>query len=318
MSQTPAPARRSANFAAPTRDANTPAGLTALSWHEMVTLLTRTDKRRERIVLDIDLREQHETDGTKFTDMLRDLKRSNQQLTNLSLVPVYDGRLSAVDADRLEDDGNPVIRKVANAPKGRIKIRTLADQKFTLADGSKAVRDLHFVDGTPALKEYDGNADEWFVKLTRTDIEPQKRSTSKGIHYDIYVTWVVADHPLASKWAGAQVRVRNNSTQKERRENSRRSVFTRVCPESDPEHQKLFGRREDSESFNTTYKNRLSNKRVRSRGRVRNQLNLLAFQMNENDKAMYAHFQRTGDQAAYDKRFSYRPKRLKKPLLKAA
>ena len=58
--------------------------------------------------------------------------------------------------------------------------------------------------------------------------------------------------------------------------------------------------------------------RVRSVGRIRNQLNLLAFQMNENDKAMYAHFWRSGDQDAYDKRFSYRPQRLTKPLLKAA
>ena len=92
----------------------------------------------------------------------------------------------------------------------------------------------------------------------------------------------------------------------------------RVAPESDPQHPGLFGRREDSESFNATYKNRLNNARVRSVGRIRNQLNLLAFQMNENDKAMYAHFWRSGDQDAYDKRFSYRPQRLTKPLLKAA
>ena len=97
-----------------------------------------------------------------------------------------------------------------------------------------------------------------------------------------------------------------------------RSVFTRVCPESSDEHHKLFGRREDSESLNATYKNRLNDARVRSVGRIRNQLNLLAFQMNENDKAMHAHFSRSGDENAYDKRFSYRPERITKPLLKAA
>ena len=42
--------------------------------YEMVTLLTRTDLRQERIVLGVGLREQHETDANKFTDMLLDLK----------------------------------------------------------------------------------------------------------------------------------------------------------------------------------------------------------------------------------------------------
>ena len=61
----------------------------------------------------------------------------------------------------------------------------------------------------------------------------------------------------------------------------------------------------EGESFNATYKDHLKNARVRSVGRIRNQLNLLAFQMNENDKAMHAHFWRSGDPNAYDKRFSY-------------
>ena len=77
-------------------------------------------------------------------------------------------------------------------------------------------------------------------------------------------------------------------------------------------------KREDGESHNATYKNRLDHARVRSIGRIRNQLNLLAFQMNENDKARYAHFWRTGDEEGYDKRFTYRPERLTEPLLKAA
>lgn len=50
-----------------------------------------------------------------------------------------------------------------------------------------------------------------------------------------------------------------------------------ICPECSPEHRKPFGRREDSESFNATYKSRLNDSRVRAVGRVRNQPNLLAF-----------------------------------------
>ena len=282
--------------------------------YEMVTLLTRTDLRQERIVLGVGLREQHETDANKFTDMLLDLKHDEPPLTDMSLVPVYDGRLNATDIDRLQDDGNLVVCKVANDPKGKIKIRTLHDQTFTRPDGSKTVLDVHFVDGTAALKTHDSIAVEWFVKLERQKIQPNELVNS----ICTYIEWRVTDHPLVSKWAGAVVRVRLNSTKEERLQNRRRPVYMRVVPESDPMHPKLFGRREDSESFNATYKDRLNDARVRSVGRIRNQLNLLSFQMNENDKAMHAHFERSKDEDAYDKRFSYRPKRITKALLKAA
>ena len=46
--------------------------------------------------------------------------------------------------------------------------------------------------------------------------------------------------------------------------------------------------------------------------------NLLAFQQNENDKAMYGHFLRTGDTDARSKRFAYMPPRRAGPLLKPA
>ena len=293
-------------------------GLDGPLCYEMVTVLTRTDLRQERIVLDLDLRKKGQHDANKFTDMTLDMQQVVPELTDLPLVVVYDGRMGAVDADRLQSKGNPVVRKVANDPNSRIKKRCLRDQKFTLADGSEAVRDLYFVDGTPALKEHDGDAAEWFVKLKYKDMQPVSRSNSEGTHKDLYVVWRVADHRLASKWASAEVRVRQNSTQKEIDENNRRTVYVRPCPETHADHQKLFGRREDAESFNATYKSGLNGGRVRSVGRVHNQLNLLAFQMNENDTAMYAHHWRLGYQAAYDERFSYRPKRLKKPLLKAA
>ncbi len=289
-------------------------GVDGALMYEMVALLTRTDERQGRIILDIDLRERDQTDANVFTDMVLDLKRDNPHLADMPLVAVYDGKLNAADFDRLQDDGNMVIRKVSNDPKGRIKIRALHDQTLTLADGSKAVRDVHIVDGTPALKAYDGDAIEWFVKMDREKIQINELVNSKCI----YTEWRVADHPLAAEAAAATVRLRHNSTNREREQNRRRSVYMRVCPESCPEHPKLFGRREDGESHNATYKNRLNHARVRSMGRIRNQLNLLAFQLNENDKAVYAHFWRTGDYEGYDKHFAYRPERLAEPLLKAA
>ncbi len=293
---------------------NAEGGIDGPTMYEMVSSLTRTDDRQERIILDTDLREEDETDANLFTEMVLNMKENNPSLRDMPLVPVYDGRLNAEDFDTLQDDGNLVVKKVGNDPGSRIKIRTRYDQNFVLRDGSKVVSDVSVVDGTPAIKVYDSDAIEWFVKMEREKIQINKLKNSKTI----YTVWRVADHPLAGRFAGALVRLGHNSSREEREKNRRRSVYMRVCPESSAEHRKIFGRREDVESHNATYKNRLGDARVRSVGRIRNRLNLLSFMMNENDKAMYAHFWRSGDYAAYDKRFSYRPVRLAEPLLKAA
>ncbi len=289
-------------------------GLDGALVHEMVAVVTRTDERQGRIILDNDLREEHETDANLFTKMFLDLRRNNDELQGMLLIALYDQRLNAVDFDTLQDDGVIVVRKVGNDPGGRIKIRVCPDQRLSLRDGSKVLRAVHIVDGTPALKVYDGNSVEWFVKLEREKIQVNELVNSKCI----YTEWRVVDHPLVGAMAGAMVRLRHNSTKNEREKNRRRSVYMRVSPESCPDHLEIYPKREDSESHNATYKKRLDHGRVRSVGRIRNRLNLLAFQMNENDKAMYAHFWRTGDYEGYDKRFAYRPERLDEPLLKAA
>ena len=289
-------------------------GLDGALIHEMVAVLARTDERQGRIILDIDLRNPHETDANVFTQMVLDMRRDNPELEDMLLIAIYDQRLNATDFDTMQDDGIIVIKKVGNDPNGRIKIRARPDQNFVLRDSSKVVRDVHIVDGTPALKVYDGDAVEWFVQMEREKIQINQLVNSKCI----YTEWRVVDHPLAGAIAGAWVRLRHNSKREEREKNCRRSVYMRVSPESCPEHADLYPKREDSESHNATYQNRLKDARARSVGRIRNQLNLLAFQMNENDKAMYAHFWRTGDEEGYDKRFAYRPVRLAEPLLKAA
>ena len=134
----------------------------------------------------------------------------------------------------------------------------------------------------------------------------------------IYCEWQVADHALAGDLAGATARIRHNSKKREIETGRRRSVYLRVCPESSPEHPKVFGLREDAESHNSTQKRQLIDGRVRSVGRTRNALNLLAFQMTWNDTAMYAHYMRHANIDAYATRFAYKPPRRADPLLAAA
>ena len=187
-----------------------------------------------------------------------DLKDSYFDLQQMPLVAVYDMRLNSTDMDRLQAAGNIVIRKVAKDPGNKTKIRALHDQTFTLTDGSTKTRDVHFARGTPALKEYDGDSNECLIEMTREKIQINDLVNSKAL----YTEWRVADVSLAKEFAGAKVRISHNSTEQEIQAQRRRTVFTRVCPESCPEHSDLFGLREDAESENSTAKSKLQDNRL--------------------------------------------------------
>ena len=277
-------------------------------------LATRIGERQGRLLLDGDLREEGETDANLFTEMVLDLKASDDDLAKMPLVPIYDMRLNSTDFDRLQDDGNLVIRKVAKDPGGKTKIRALHDQTFILADGTKKIRDVHVANGTPTLKEYDGDSVECLIEMTREKIQINDLMQSHAL----YSEWRVADVALAGEFAGAMVRISHNSTDKERASNRRRSIFLRVCPESCPEHRDFFGLREDAESINSTHMSQLDEDRVRYVGRIRNRLHLIANRQNENDKNMYGYLIRRGDMAAYRRRFTYKPIRWEDSLPRAA
>ena len=296
------------------QNAKSKGGLDGPLMYEAVTLATRIDERQGRLLLDGDLREEGETDANLFTEMVLDLKRSDSELQKMPLVPIYDMRLNSTDFDRLQEDGNLVIRKVAKDPGDKTKIRTLQDQTFTLADGTTKIRDVHVARGTPTLKKYDGNLVECLIETTREKIQINDLVNSKAL----YTEWRVAKVDLAKEFAGATVRISHNSTDEERESGHRRSVFLRVSPESCPEHRDFFGLREDAESHNSTHKSHLDNDRVRSKGRIRNRLNLIAYRQNENDKGMYGYLIRRGDMTAYRKRFTYKPIRWEDSLPRAA
>ena len=296
------------------RQATTGSGSDGPQIYEAVTLLTRADERQGRLILGIGLRHAHQTDANLFTDMVLDLKHNNPSLSDAALMCVYDQRLNATDFDRLHDDGNIPIRKVGHDPGGRKKVRVLHDQPFELADGTKAAHDVHVANGTPSLRVHDADGVEWLIETVRTKMQRNRLKNSRVI----YCEWQVADHALAGDLAGATARIRHNSKKREIETGRRRSVYLRVCPESSPEHPEVFGLREDAESHNSTQKRQLIDGRVRSVGRTRNALNLLAFQMTWNDTAMYAHYMRHANIDAYATRFAYKPPRRADPLLAAA
>ena len=254
-----------------------------------------------------------ETEASVFTDMVLDLRESPEIEASLQAV-AYDMALHSVDTDRLQDEGLIVVNKLPLVKGKKIKRRTVRNQTLKLPAATTTKTSVHFVNGTPCLKLFDADTEEWYLKLDRINTQINQQKAKKII----YTQWRVPRHPLAGDLADATLRFRHNSTKDERLSNNRRSLYSRPIPESDPCFDALFGIRENAESNNENLKAKLHNKRARSVGRTRNQLNLIAYQLTENDKTLYAHHLRTEDETGYAKHYTFRPPSRARPTLAAA
>ena len=281
--------------------------------YEAVSVIAQSGQRQGRVVLDMRLSRDGETEASVFTDMVLDLRKTPEIETGLQAV-AYDMALHSVDTDRLQDEGIIVVNKLPLVKGKKIKRHTVHNQTLKLPDGTTTETAVHFVNGTPCLKEFDAETEEWYLKLDRINTQINEQKAKKVI----YTQWRVPRHPLAGDLAGATLRIRHNSTNKERLGNNRRSLYSRPIPESDPCFDKLFGIRENAESNNENLKTGLRNKRARSVGRTRNQLNLIAYQLIENDKTLYAHYLRAEDDTGYAEHYTFRPPSRARPALAAA
>ena len=281
--------------------------------YEAVSAVVQSGERQGRVILDMRLTQDGETEASVFTDMVLDLRKSPEVEAGLQAV-AYDMALHSVDTDRLLDEGIIVVNKLPLVKGKKIKRRAVRNQTLKLPDGTTTNTSVHFVNGTPCLKRFDADTEEWYLKLDRISTQINQQKAKKVI----YTQWRVPRHPLAGDLADATLRIRHNSTKEERLSNNRRSLYSRPIPESDPCFDTLFGIRENAESNNENLKARLRNKRARSVGRIRNHLNLIAYQLIENDKTLFAHYLRTEDETRYAKHYRYRPPSRARPALTTA
>ena len=281
--------------------------------YEAVSAVAQSGQRQGRVILDMRLTQDGETEASVFTDMVLDLRESPEIEASLQAV-AYDMALHSVDTDRLQDEGLIVVNKLPLVKGKNIKRRTVRNQTLKLPDATTTKTSVHFVNGTPCLKLFDADTEEWYLKLDRINTQINQQKAKKVI----YTQWLVPRHALAGDLVDASLRIRHNSKKGERLSKNRRSLYSRPIPESDPCFDALFGIRENAESNNENLKAKLHNKRARSVGRTRNQLNLIAYQLTENDKTLYAHHLRTQDETGYAKHYRYRPPSRARPTLAAA
>ena len=179
--------------------------------YEAVSAVAQTGKRQGRVILDMRLTQDGETEASAFTDMVLDLRKFPEIEAGLQAV-AYDMALHSVDTDRLQDEGLVVVNKLPLVKGKKIKRRTVRNQTLKLPDGTTTETAVHFVNGTPCLKLFDADTEEWYLKLDRINTQINQQKAKKVI----YTQWRVPGHPLAGDLADATLRIRHNSTKDER------------------------------------------------------------------------------------------------------
>jgi len=267
----------------------------------LVMLLARNPYRKERVVLSNRLKSAYNidvnrNDATIAVDMVMYLLEKFPQMRSGLVGLVYDMALSVADFDRLLDAGLIPVSKVPrtgtrNAKKGNVAAKNLGNHTFKMKDGTTQELIVTAVNGTPCITCLDGDGVDYYVPLKLKQVKKTGR-TGRPL---ISTWWAITDDTLvAPELHGAQTRIRHSRTKHERDAGKSHSRALRIFPESDGRFEEIFGRREDSESANSDYKNRLWNRRCRTMGHQSVEFNNISYQIHTLITALVAYHNRTG------------------------
>ena len=272
-------------------------GINGRSW---VSASARTGHTNERVILDIRPKPAHGvSDATVFTEMIKELLPRVPAMQATS----YDMAFGIRHADIILNLGLLPITKVALLRGGKPAVRHLGPQPFDFPDGTKDFIPVDAIGGAPFVYvTFDGEHLPIELEMRKLDREPNRRTG-----YRIYGRWRIPDRPeVPKRLRGALGRIRHNSTEDEIATGHRRTRALRPIPPGTDEFHRLFGLREDSESMHHHLKSHLINRRARTVGLQRQQLNMHAYQAITAIKALIAHSIRTG--ASLDEFFwNWRP-----------
>ena len=262
----------------------------------MVMVQGRTAYTGERIVFSTNLKSgknkaMPRNDATIAVDNILELIEKFPYFREGLTGVVYDMALSVADFDRLLDAGLIPVSKVPLTKAGKVAVENLGAETFTTRDGTMATRIVTAVNGTPCVTFVDRSGKDFYMplKLNKVKKEHRKQRPQLSTH------WSIPNNPLVpANLRGAKVRVRHTRTLSERNLGKSRSRALRIFPESDRRFDDIFGLREDSESANSDYKNRLWNKRCRTMRHESVEFNNIGYQMHVLITALVAYHNRTG------------------------
>ena len=248
----------------------------------LVSALIRTEHEHERIILDSQYKPIGKGDGTIFTDMAFNLFEPLGTVRGV----IYDMALKAADQDRVGSSGRHVLCKVPHTKDDRLRTGVLGECKFET--GEKTFTEtVTAIDGCPTIVVVNIEGEKMVIPLTRK--QTKLRDTT------MYNIFQIPDHPLVpiSK-RGATTMIRPFSSQNDLDANKPRPRYLRSIPLNDPDFERLYGLREDTESMHNDYKHRLVNRRARTVGLDRREMDIRGYQLHQMIVALAAWSIRTG------------------------
>ena len=232
----------------------------------LLLAIARNPYRNERGIIDADF-ETDQPEGTTFANMILDLMDAG--LITLVKVPRAKGQ-----------NPKPSVSEPTTSPTPH------TGQTFTLT--------VTAVDGTPCITLLHTDRHDYYQPLER---KQTKRNRNKNT-YTFYGIWAIPHTRIVNPaLAGAATTIRHSSTTAEKRAkpHRRRSTALRQTPETDPDFDRLFGLREDSESSNSEIKYLLPNDRARTVGLHRQRINMIFYRLYRLNKVLTAYHNRTGE-----------------------
>ncbi len=255
---------------------------------QWVIASTRNPHPGERIILTVtpQPRNSRGNDAHTFTNTITRL--ANQH--NLPIqAAIYDMALSARDYQQLLQAGILAVSRVKRHRNNRIATRNLGHHNFKPASTPGRIQfgtttqQVTAINGTPCLTLPDDTSKTWLIPLQRKRTRIRHNQHKPAA---VYVTWQTPTNPLTIT-AGLA-----NTTTIIRHDNQPNTAL-RIIPETDPDFDRLYGLREDVEAINGHIKARLPNKRARSVGTKRQQLNLSTYQLSTAITCLINHQTRT-------------------------
>ena len=248
----------------------------------IVSVQTRTEFPHERLILDAQYKPDGVSDGTVFTDMALNLFEPLGTIRGVA----YDMALKAEDHDRIGASGRHVLSHVPMTKGKQVRVESMGRHRFKV--GSKQLdTEVISVEGCPTISTFDIEGCEYFV--------PLKRKQTKMRGKTMYNIFEIPDDPLVPpSMRGGTTLIRCFSSAEEIKSGTRRPSFLRSIPLNDPDFDRLYGLREDTESMHNDLKSRRLDRRARSVGLARREFDIRGYQLHQMAVALLAWSLRTG------------------------
>lgn len=242
--------------------------------NKFVFTSTRGDARNQRIILDVI----HSGEGGEAKWALESLHRTLPLLPGAQAV-VYDGAFRGTHLrELLKQQGVVPLSRMHSGQHGRVPDRYLGITEVT--GGTRDSLDIHLVNGAPCVRTFNVEGEPVVTPLTRT--QTQRRRNLDGWRlYNLYA--VPAEH------GGGTVRLRLDQTTDDVDKGFNREENLRVIPPDDPDHEELYGRRNDTESGNRLLDDSMLRERAHTVGRRRQWLDVICWAAVRNASAAAQH-----------------------------